>query len=94
MKHTYLYVTCDQCGAINKHFVQITEDLEQYTGTILRSFWCSNRECGKPQVIRYKLTDGQAEMTERLIPSEVNAPRDPEVGITIRPRASKKHYKA
>ena len=89
----YLVVECDHCHEKTKQYCEASGAVEQYLlngGTTTRSFWCSNRECGKAQVVLYKLIGDVLEVVERLVPSEVNAPHEPEPGITIRPRASKR----
>jgi hypothetical protein len=81
LKH--LSVECDSCHWLNDEMVALAP--VGFTKPILRSFWCKG--CGIPQVIKYKFVDDVPEITDRLIPSEVNVARPPEIGITIRPRA-------
>lgn len=83
MKLSELPVVCDQCHQTSILWVN---EIEGYSGTILRSFWCKNQECKKPQVIRYKFVNTIPEVTEHIEPTLVNVEQQPVIGISIRPR--------
>lgn len=84
MKVLDLVTICDQCSHITKH---TTGYIPNYGGTITKSFWCQN--CKEAQVVKFKFSDEEVEIVERLEPSEVYVPRKPDSGITIRPKAGK-----
>ena len=89
MKFVTLEVVCnnDLCKYPNRELVK---PIPGYTGTILKSFWCAC--CKEPIVIRYQFADdGEAEVLSYEEAVEIYAPRKPETGITIRPRAGKRH---
>jgi len=89
MQFVELEVVCnnDPCQHPNQELVK---PIPGYEGTILKSFWCA--KCREPIVIRYQFAqDGEAEVVLYVEAAEVYAPRKPETGITIRPRAGKRH---
>lgn len=88
MTFSTLHVVCDQCGKTHTETVRYW-DPKEYTGSILKSFWCQN--CKAPQVIRYQFINGTPTVTEHLEKSSVLAPREPDTGITIRPRQGIRH---
>ena len=79
-------ITCDKCGSVNTKPIK---PVEGFAGPYLWSFWCKG--CKAPQVVRYKLSaeSNQWEVTARVDPTEVYVQREPEPGITIKPKASK-----
>lgn len=83
MKLLELPVVCDQCKKTIKIWVS---EVPEYSGKYLRSFWCKNEECKKPQVIKYIFKEGIPEVTEHLEPTLVNVEQQPQIGISIRPR--------
>lgn len=83
MNLVQLPVVCDQC---KKTCIIWVSEVPEYTGRILRSFWCSNQECGKAQAIRYQFTEGKPEVMEHIDPSTVTQEKPSETSITIRPR--------
>lgn len=86
MSMVSIEVKCHICRFTN---VEFTTPVPGFTGDALRSIWC--KACNTPLVVRYRIIDGVAQVTERLEASKVNVQKAPETGITIRPRASKKH---
>lgn len=83
MKLVELSVVCDQCHETMKIMVS---EMPEYSGKILRSFWCRSPLCKKAQVIKYKFTDSIPEVTEHIEPSLVLVEQLPQIGITIKPR--------
>lgn len=88
MRFTTLNVVCDQCHKTHTEQVRLWDEKE-YKGTILKSFWCQH--CRQPQVIRYQTINETATVTEHLETSSVLAPKEPDTGITIRPRQGQRH---
>ena len=83
-------IICDKCGCSN---LKIVRPVEGFTGTYLWSFWC--KDCHQPNVVRYQQdeTTGVWALVERLIPSDIYIQREPEPGITIKPKATKHRNK-
>lgn len=88
MKFAILNVVCDKCGKVHKEQVRVW-DPQEYAGSILKSYWCNH--CREPQAIRYQFVDGAPTVVKHLECSAVFAPKEPETGITIRPRQGHKH---
>jgi len=81
-----LTVVCEKCKCKNIQYVSPVLD-PLYTGTILRSFYCSGWECYTPIIIRYKFVDGIPEVDHFIAVSDVFIEREQPTGITIKPRA-------
>ena len=56
---------------------------------VTRSTWCT--ECKTQVALIYKFTNDGAEFVRFLTTADVTPERPVETGITVRPRASKKH---
>ena len=88
MPFVSLCVNCNVCG--HQNTIQV-ENIPGYEKTIQRSFNCSNWECEKIQVVRYKFEDGVPEVLLHLDPSVIFAQRELPTGITIRPKGKTSH---
>lgn len=80
-------IPCDKCGEVNAKLIKA---IENFDGPYLWSFWCKG--CYQAQVVRYQLDHetNQWKVVARLDPTEVYVQREPEPGITIKPKASKR----
>ena len=86
MKFTLIEIKCEHCLKINK---KPTELIEDYTGSMLKSFWCDY--CGEPQAARIKiLENGEAEVIRRYETNNIYIPKKLNTGITIKPNAKNK----
>lgn len=86
MNFKTLSIQCDNCQKIHTEPVSVRIFLvENYQGTILKSFWCQH--CGAPQVIRYGYLNDKIYIGERLEASSIYVQREPDKGLTIKPRA-------
>lgn len=81
MKVISVPIKCQLCSRESKYD---TRYVPGYDGAILKSFWCKN--CGEAQVVRFKIVDGEVEVTERIEASTIYVSEKPELGITIRPK--------
>ncbi len=87
MEKTHLRVSikCMLCNHKNPHYI-LLENVRQCKNSILKTFWCDH--CREAQVIRYLLNRDETDIiiTQRLEPSTVFVPPNPEIGLTIKPR--------
>lgn len=102
MKTTELVVTCDNpqsnktvCGYPNKRVVKIYHPDEfspKGPKSVLSQYWCE--KCGSVQMIRYEFYEENGEvkarLKHRLEPDKLSMAKKDPVGITVRPRSSRK----
>jgi len=95
MKMITLETTCDKCNSVNKKKIKMyqPEDFSKDgTGSVLSQMWCP--KCRAAMVVRYKFvrkTDKiVAQIIDKYEADSIFVPREPEPGITIRPRLKRR----
>jgi hypothetical protein len=86
MKVIEVKFDCESCRKKTVHHSSVIKD---YIGPILKTFWCQH--CQAAQVIRFCFVKGQVEIIEYLEASDIYVPRQPDIGITIRPKNKKRN---